>query len=107
MEFHSIYGSGHRYHTGVSLRRNGGANIHPVQQTSAHQIAQPIGVVGQDKFTHDGLRGRGGFAFEVVAHVFCFFFLAAGKRMLLRISRYPGDCLCRLKSVGSSLTKCW
>ena len=31
--------------------------------------------------------------FEGFAQVFLSFFLAAGKRMLFRINRYPGECL--------------
>ena len=44
--------------------------------------------------------------FEGIAQVFLSFFLAAGNRMLFRINRYPGECLCRLKSVGGSPIKC-
>src|SRR5690606_10812331 len=37
-------------------------------------------------------------------YVFRFFFLAAGKSMLLRISRYPGEFGCKLRSVSGSCT---
>ena len=39
-------------------------------------------------------------------YVFLFFFLAAGNNMLFRISRYPGELGCKLRSVGGSPTKC-
>ena len=38
--------------------------------------------------------------------VFCFFFFADGKRILLRIRRYPGEFLCSARSVGGSFTAC-
>jgi len=40
------------------------------------------------------------------AYVRCFFFSAAGNRTLLRINRYPGECLKRDSSVGGSPTMC-
>lgn len=41
------------------------------------------------------------------AQVFLSFFLAAGNRILFKISRYPGEFLWRLKSVGGSPMRCW
>src|SRR4029079_6435445 len=40
------------------------------------------------------------------AHVFSGFFFAAGKRTLLRISRYPGDVGCSARSVGAFPIAC-
>ena len=34
------------------------------------------------------------------------FFLAAGNKILININRYPGEFLCKSKSVGGSPTKC-
>ena len=45
--------------------------------------------------------------FITVFQVFCFFFFAAGKRILFNINRYPGELGCRFRSVGDSFTKCW
>src|SRR5689334_11182651 len=36
---------------------------------------------------------------ELHTHVFSVFFFAAGNRTLFRMSRYPGECGCRLRSV--------
>src|SRR5688572_12297308 len=43
---------------------------------------------------------------QLQRHVLSVFFFAAGKRTLLRISRYPGECGCMLRSVGGSSIWC-
>ena len=43
---------------------------------------------------------------KIFHYVLRSFFLAAGKRILFSINRYPGEFLCKDRSVGGSPTKC-
>ena len=45
--------------------------------------------------------------FRPTPYVFRSLVLAAGKRILFRMSRYPVECLYKLRSVGGSLIICW
>lgn len=53
----------------------------------------------QSKFENRQIDNR-----PILSYVFCFFFLAAGKRILFKISLYPGELGYRSRSVGGSPT---
>jgi hypothetical protein len=50
-----IHGRGHNVGARVPVGGHGAGHIDEVHQPSAQQIAQRVGVVGQDEFSHLGL----------------------------------------------------
>jgi hypothetical protein len=55
---------GHDHAAAMSMRGDGGGDVHPMQQAASHEVAQRIGVVGQYEFGQDRKRFAGLFSFE-------------------------------------------